>query len=111
MTNPYVYMSRPNLTTDEFLEIDWAMFGELCRALALKVARDYDPEIIVGIARAGVIPGAVIASILRADFYSMKISRREAAFLLVLYAAFVTWISLESFGLIDTVPSLPPTET
>ena len=77
MTNPYVYMSRPDLTTDEFLEIDWAMFGELCRALALKVARDYDPEVVVGIARAGVIPGAVIASILRTDFYSLKISRRD----------------------------------
>jgi hypoxanthine phosphoribosyltransferase len=61
----------------EHIEVDWAMFGELCRALALKVARDYDPEVVVGIARAGVIPGAVIASMLRLDFYSMKISRRD----------------------------------
>ena len=61
----------------EHIEVDWAMFGELCRALALKVARDYDPDVIVGIARAGVIPGAVIASMLRLDFYSMKISRRD----------------------------------
>ena len=62
---------------DEFLDVSWEMFGELCRALALKVARDFDPEVVVGIARAGVIPGAVIASILRLDFYSMKITRRE----------------------------------
>jgi hypoxanthine phosphoribosyltransferase len=61
----------------EHIEVDWAMFGELCRALALKVARDYHPEVIVGIARAGVIPAAVIASMLRLDFYSMKISRKE----------------------------------
>ncbi len=61
----------------EHIEVDWAMFGELCRALALKVARDYDPDIVVGIARAGVIPGAVIASMLRLDFYSMKISRKD----------------------------------
>jgi hypoxanthine phosphoribosyltransferase len=61
----------------EYIEVDWAMFGELCRALALKVADDYSPEIIVGIARAGVIPAAVVASILRLDFYSMKISRKE----------------------------------
>lgn len=53
------------------------MFGELCRALALKVARDYQPDLVVGVARAGVIPGAVVASILRVDFHSMKISRRE----------------------------------
>lgn len=61
----------------EHLDLDWQMFGELCRALALKVARDYDPEMVIGIARAGVIPGAIVASILRVDFYSMKISRRE----------------------------------
>jgi len=61
----------------EHLDLDWAMFGELCRALALKVARDYDPELVIGIARAGVIPGAIVASILRVDFYSMKISRKE----------------------------------
>lgn len=63
----------------EFLDLSWEMFGELCRALALKVARDFDPEIVVGIARAGVIPGAVVASILRRDFYSMKISRKEGS--------------------------------
>jgi hypoxanthine phosphoribosyltransferase len=61
----------------EFLDLSWEMFGELCRALALKVARDYEPELVIGIARAGVIPGAVVASILRVDFHSMKISRKE----------------------------------
>lgn len=62
---------------EQFLDLSWEMFGELCRALALRVAREYDPEVVVGIARAGVIPAAVIASILRLDFYSMKITRRE----------------------------------
>jgi hypothetical protein len=58
------------------LDMGWEFFGELCRALALKVARSgWDPEIIVGIAKAGVIPGAVVASILRKDFFSLKISR------------------------------------
>ncbi len=59
------------------LELGWEMFGELCRALALKVARsDYRPELVVGIAKAGVIPAAVVASMLGCDFFSMKISRR-----------------------------------
>lgn len=70
-------MASHNSIPTEHLELDWAMFGELCRALALKVARDYAPEAIVGIARAGVIPGAVMASILRVDFYSMNISRKH----------------------------------
>ena len=77
MQDPYAFMTTRDSVTQEYIEVDWAMFGELCRALALKVAREYDPEVIVGIARAGVIPGAVIASILRLDFYSMKISRRS----------------------------------
>jgi hypothetical protein len=77
MYDPHGFMTSNNPTTQEHLEVDWAMFGELCRALALKVARDYNPEIVVGIARAGVIPGAVVASILRLDFYSMKISRKN----------------------------------
>lgn len=59
------------------LELSWEVFGELSRALAVNVARDYDPEMIIGIATAGVIPGAVIASILRRDFFSIKITRRS----------------------------------
>jgi hypoxanthine phosphoribosyltransferase len=60
----------------EFLELSWELFGELCRVLAVKVATSgYRPEMVVGIAKAGVIPGAVVASILRCDFYSLKISR------------------------------------
>ena len=71
------YGSRPAINPDQFLDLSWEMFGELCRALALRVAREYDPDLVIGIARAGVIPGAVIASILRVDFHSMKISRRD----------------------------------
>lgn len=73
---PQFDVPSASLRDQGVLELSWEVFGELCRALALHVARDYDPELIVGIARAGVIPGAVIASILRRDFHSMKISRR-----------------------------------
>ena len=58
-------------------QVEWPLFGELSRALALKVARDYDPEIVVGIATAGVIPGAVVAAILDRDFRSILVSRRD----------------------------------
>lgn len=57
-------------------EVEWPMFGELSRALALKVVREYDPEIVVGIATAGVVPGAVIAAILDREFHSIVVSRR-----------------------------------
>ena len=71
------FNQRDMIPGDDFMELSWEMFGELCRALALKVAKDYDPEIVIGIARAGVIPGAVVASIMRRDFFSLKITRRE----------------------------------
>lgn len=64
-------------TPKSVLEVDWPFFGELCRGLALKVWHDYQPDLVVGIARAGVIPGAVIASILRKDFASMTLRRAE----------------------------------
>lgn len=57
------------------LQVDWPLFGELCRALALKVFREYDPDVVIGIAKAGVIPGAVVASILQRDFASIAITR------------------------------------
>ena len=68
---------REVVPSDDYLDLSWEMFGELCRALALKAARGYDAEVIVGVARAGVIPGAVIASMMRRDFFSLKITRRE----------------------------------
>ncbi len=58
------------------LELSWELFGELCRVLAIRVARDYDPEVVVGIAAAGVIPGAVVAAMLQCEFYAIKITRR-----------------------------------
>jgi len=59
------------------LAVDWPFFGEICRALALRVARDYQPEIVLGVAKAGVIPGVVVASILQCEFTSMTVTRRE----------------------------------
>src|SRR6476661_11054743 len=59
------------------LEVDWAFFGEICRALALRVARDYQPEIVLGVAKAGVIPGVVVASIMQCDFASMVVTRDD----------------------------------
>ncbi|PHX97321.1 MAG: hypothetical protein CK531_04630 [Gemmatimonadetes bacterium] len=63
----------------EIFHVDWLLFGELSRALALKVARDFEPEIVIGIATAGVVPGAVVAAILDRPFRSMIVSRRYRA--------------------------------
>ena len=61
------------------MDVEWPFFGELSRGLALKVSRSYDPEVVLGIATAGVIPGAVIAAILNREFHSIVVSRRFRA--------------------------------
>lgn len=66
--------ARPTATRD-VLEVDWPFFGELCRALALHVSRRYDPQVVVGVAKAGVIPAAIIATILQREFIAIGISR------------------------------------
>ncbi len=63
----------------ELFQVDWPLFGELSRALALKVARDFDPELVVGVATAGVVPGAAVAAILDRPFHSILVSRRYHA--------------------------------
>ena len=65
--------------TKGILSVEWPLFGELSRALALRVARSYDPEIVVGVATAGVVPGAVIAAILERQFAAITVSRRFRA--------------------------------
>jgi hypoxanthine phosphoribosyltransferase len=61
------------------LHVEWPLFGELSRALALKVSREYDPDIVVGVATAGVVPGAVVAAMLGREFHSIVISRKYRA--------------------------------
>jgi hypoxanthine phosphoribosyltransferase len=61
------------------LHVEWPLFGELSRALALKVAREYDPDLVIGVATAGVVPGAVVAAMLGVEFHSMIISRKYRA--------------------------------
>lgn len=55
--------------------VDWPLFGELSRGLALRVARQYSPDVVIGIATAGVVPGAVVAAMLGRDFHSILVSR------------------------------------
>ena len=68
---------RASVPPRSVLEVDWPFFGELCRALALKVWKTYQPDLVVGVARAGVIPGAVVASMLRTDFASITLKRSQ----------------------------------
>ncbi len=76
--NTFRMPGEPPPGPEQYLDLTWEMFGELCRALAMRVARDYQAEVVVGIARAGVIPAGIVASVLETDLFTLTISRREA---------------------------------
>ena len=59
------------------IQVSWDDVMEICKHLALEISREFDPDIVIGIAKGGVIPAAIIASILRKDFYPIRISRRK----------------------------------
>jgi hypoxanthine phosphoribosyltransferase len=65
-------------THTDILQISWDDIMEMCRELALAVKNEFDPDIIIGIAKGGVIPAAILASMLRVDFYPIRLSRRQA---------------------------------
>ena len=76
MTAPQPYAPDPSKGV---MIVDWPLFGELARALAVRVAREWTPEIVIGIATAGVVPGAAVAAILDLPFHSILVSRRYSA--------------------------------
>ncbi|MDQ7792883.1 MAG: phosphoribosyltransferase family protein [bacterium] len=62
---------------DDVVKLSWDDVMRLCRDLAVGIQAEFDPDQIVGIAKAGVIPAAILASMLRKDFYPIRLSRRE----------------------------------
>lgn len=67
---PYDYSRRSG---EE--HISWARFEELVRQLAIQIEAD-EPQIILGIARGGLIPATVISFMLRRELYPVRLTRR-----------------------------------
>ena len=68
--SPYDYSTRQGIHP-----ISWNDFHSLCKGLALAVAQ-FDPEIILPIGRGGNYPGTLIAHMLQAEIYPVRLSRR-----------------------------------
>jgi hypoxanthine phosphoribosyltransferase len=56
--------------------ISWENFHAICRGLALAAAQ-FDPQVILGIARGGLYAGTLISHLLRKDFYAIYLTRRH----------------------------------
>lgn len=57
-------------------EIDWQWFESLARKLAQELA-GAGVEMVVGIARAGLVPAATVACALRCDLFPVRVTRRD----------------------------------
>jgi hypoxanthine phosphoribosyltransferase len=58
-------------------EVSWSRLAHWLPELAQKIANDWRPEVVVGIAKAGVIPAVYLSSVFRLDFFPIKLSSRR----------------------------------
>ncbi len=58
-------------------ELSWAQFDAVVQQLALKIAKKFRPDAVVGVAHGGVFVGGALASALKVEFYPVRISRRS----------------------------------
>lgn len=70
MTRSYDYAHRAGVH-----EITWSEFGKLAAKLAERIAA-HSPDIVVGIARAGLFPATAVACSLRRELYPVRVTRR-----------------------------------
>lgn len=56
--------------------LTWSDFDTYSKDIARRVYSEYCPDLIVGIAKGGVIFGATLSTILQIDFFPIKLSRR-----------------------------------
>ncbi|HEX3054224.1 MAG TPA: phosphoribosyltransferase family protein [Aggregatilineaceae bacterium] len=66
----YDYSNR-----EDILPISWNDFHGLCKALVQATAR-YNPQIILAVGRGGYYPGTLIAHLLQAEIFPIRLSRR-----------------------------------
>ena len=83
---------------DGILRLTWDDVMLMCRGLAEAIQADYDPDIVVGIAKGGLIPASILASVLRRDIYPIRLSRRRRDVVVLQRPAWVVRLSDEVAG-------------
>jgi hypoxanthine phosphoribosyltransferase len=58
-------------------EIPWSRLGGLLIQLAEVIWKDWQPEVVVGIAKGGVVPAVFLSSAFRVNFFPIKLSSRH----------------------------------
>ncbi len=59
------------------LELTWPRVGVIFATMAETIGKDWRPDLVIGIAKGGVIPGVFLSSAFRVDFFPIKLSSRH----------------------------------
>jgi len=57
-------------------EMSWIEFGEVVRELAARISDRFQPDLVLGVARGGIVVGGALASPLRAEFLPVRVEKR-----------------------------------
>jgi uncharacterized protein len=61
----------------EVREVGWAEFGALAKELGDRIAQEFRPDVVVGVANGGVFIGGALATALRAEFQPLRVPKNE----------------------------------
>jgi hypoxanthine phosphoribosyltransferase len=56
-----------------WVQVSWDELAQLCRRLSEQLQREERPDAVVALARAGYVPGAILASLLRCDLLTLQV--------------------------------------
>jgi len=59
------------------MELSWAQLGDILTAMAETIGEEWRPDIVIGIAKGGVVPGIFLSSAFLVDFFPIKLSSRH----------------------------------
>ncbi|MGE5580872.1 MAG: phosphoribosyltransferase [Bacillota bacterium] len=62
---------------EQSYRITWAEVETICRDIALSASKGLSPDLVVGVAKGGLIPATIVASMLRVDLYPCIVTRRH----------------------------------
>jgi len=57
-------------------ELTWLEFGEVVRDLAARISAAFQPDVILGLARGGIVVGGALAAPLDAEFLPVRVEKR-----------------------------------
>jgi hypoxanthine phosphoribosyltransferase len=58
-------------------ELTWLEFGEVVRELAARISDGFKPDVVLGLARGGIVVGGALAAPLDAEFLPVRVEKRS----------------------------------